>query len=647
MRSSNIDAVMLEIDGHRLDWNTSSASARMDIKTTILVALSPVLDELQLKMRRLQENIADLKAQLSEQRLENDQLKCANKDLQRKYNTLLASQKLGNFTRKPSGDIEAVPVKQLTKNYVFGKTPAAPFIQHDPQRSNAIQGSLDLEVDNTVPVIFNSSQYSDANVADLYEEMFQPNPVVKKESPNESFDTDSIKSIGTESKRQDLKDYNSESQDMLDVFSQETELQSSEVFDLPLSQKIKQEEEEHGHKIFNHTSLDELRSPEKQKLLKTSLSNNAFNYGLPTPTSDRKQAKGRMSHSKKHPSKFDDKSAGRLTSHEAKNKRKLKHMDIGEESILVEDYNDVHDYAIMSSRHKKQAKLSHNDIVMIHGKDIYDERKLDNKENFATDFLSEDEKDLQNSIPNKIANKKLTENLRITKEPLTEINSIADSQEKKKPKAFKILNVDQILESIDKGRVVDMTYNPLSGKKWVLEDFKANPNFDHDRKGLSQKIFNKIQDFMAEHTKKDVECEQCEKFYDAAGYGLKMMSPAWDESQTSHDKLKAVMPKKFKCTHTKTKVMEPKKNCSKEKPKTPDSPPGFFKSDFPSTQALKEEKEQAKKFTNLKTMERFLSATSQYENERAFIFRNKIFSKVIENKFYNYDSEKLAEIYET
>lgn len=217
--------------------------------------------------------------------------------------------------------------------------------------------------------------------------------------------------------------------------------------------------------------------------------------------------------------------------------------------------------------------------------------------------------------------------------PLKKLKNLEKSDSDKENLDKKVYNVDQLNSCISNETTVDITFNPLSGRKWILEDFRPNPQFNNDKNYVYQEVLRGHE----RRKLKGFDCEECKRFYSVAGYGIKMMGLAWDETQDA--KVKS------NCNHNRVSRSEIIEKSSRHKIKRSKSPLGFFKSGFPNTQELQQQKNQATLEHNQETLERYLTATSMDYNKRVFIFRNQIFNNIVNNGFFTYDDNILHQTY--
>lgn len=252
---------------------------------------------------------------------------------------------------------------------------------------------------------------------------------------------------------------------------------------------------------------------------------------------------------------------------------------------------------------------------------------------------------------------------------------------------FKRLNVDQIMHNVKHSILIDFTFNPLTGKKWVVEDFVENTNNellqihkasslesllktfkDITNKRLQESISTSNQE-ATNHYDENINsspkaCENCKRLLELTGYGVKIMSPSWDDTQPQNKKYVKAIPV---CTHRKQqekyrriKSLKNENHSAKKTAKSDgffrkdlldnnedsdlETPPGYFNSSFPSTQQLLDEKKKAKMQTGKITLKKFLSATDiSFPKLHIYIFRNKLFNRIVNDGYFSYNHIIIAE----
>lgn len=165
---------------------------------------------------------------------------------------------------------------------------------------------------------------------------------------------------------------------------------------------------------------------------------------------------------------------------------------------------------------------------------------------------------------------------------------------------------------------VDLTRNPIADREWILEDFQPNPrlnnNMDFAYQGTVRGANQQKKLFASHHAKL---CRECEKIKAKTGPTANFNSGLlWGES-------------KQRCNHQIVNIWQ-----------RPPSPPGFSRSEFPTTQEQRDDREKAKTLTRKKTISRLAEAIDvvcvdgKWEQCGTYIFRNKELNKsVISGKF--------------
>lgn len=150
----------------------------------------------------------------------------------------------------------------------------------------------------------------------------------------------------------------------------------------------------------------------------------------------------------------------------------------------------------------------------------------------------------------------------------------------------------------------NLNINPLTGKPWILEDFKRNEDINSVKKG--QKNL-RIQKFYA---------EGC--------------PPPEIGRQSLIDKASFEVPEDNSCEFENLRDRS-------------HSPPGFGRLDFPNTQERLDDKQKSQNIIFHKTKWRFRKATSHAipPYEREFLFKNDRLNEIIDNGTFEWNDAEL------
>ncbi|SMN18517.1 similar to Saccharomyces cerevisiae YGL175C SAE2 Endonuclease that processes hairpin DNA structures with the MRX complex [Maudiozyma saulgeensis] len=152
---------------------------------------------------------------------------------------------------------------------------------------------------------------------------------------------------------------------------------------------------------------------------------------------------------------------------------------------------------------------------------------------------------------------------------------------------------------------IDFNLNPLTSKPWILEDFKPNRDVSAVKQGK----------------------KRLEEFYKKVGKpaGLQI------DNNTAENILLDSFDMSFDNLRQRT-----------------DSPPGYGRLDFPTTQEREEDKIASKKIIYKKTLQRYLSSVNYRipPQEREFLFKREAFNEAVNNSNFEWDPTTLK-IYPT
>lgn len=147
----------------------------------------------------------------------------------------------------------------------------------------------------------------------------------------------------------------------------------------------------------------------------------------------------------------------------------------------------------------------------------------------------------------------------------------------------------------------DFNLNPLISKPWILEDFKPNKDVSAVKRGK----------------------RRLEEFYKKAG---KPMGAQMENDKVEHPLFDMSFDMPFDNLRQRT-----------------DSPPGYGRLDFPTTQEREEDKIASKKIIYKKTMKRFLSSVNYRipPQEREFLFKREEFNEAVNDSDFKWDPTTL------
>ncbi|KAK9457160.1 DNA repair protein endonuclease SAE2/CtIP C-terminus-domain-containing protein [Dipodascopsis uninucleata] len=160
---------------------------------------------------------------------------------------------------------------------------------------------------------------------------------------------------------------------------------------------------------------------------------------------------------------------------------------------------------------------------------------------------------------------------------------------------------------------------PVGEREWTLEDFVINPNFNHNLDYAFHEVI-RGQDRQCLHGR---ECRNCEKFYKTIGNVPSLPSgPKWNEKSALIADANILTTST--ANHQDDDNQEVRKminQVSRHRSlwERPQSPVGFWRSEFPTTQEEIEEKEEARQRYKEKVEERLSEAL---KNGR-YIFKDK------------------------
>lgn len=149
--------------------------------------------------------------------------------------------------------------------------------------------------------------------------------------------------------------------------------------------------------------------------------------------------------------------------------------------------------------------------------------------------------------------------------------------------------------------------NPTTSKPWILEDFKPNKDVAAVRRGKK-----KVEEFYKK-VGKPIDLEEDDDFINFGNNGNTL-----DSFKMEFDNLR----------------------------NRTESPPGYGRLDFPTTQEREEDKLASKRILYQKTKHRFLTSVNNRipPQEREFLFRRNEFNEAVDNGYFKWDRNAL-EIY--
>lgn len=139
-------------------------------------------------------------------------------------------------------------------------------------------------------------------------------------------------------------------------------------------------------------------------------------------------------------------------------------------------------------------------------------------------------------------------------------------------------NTTELKTSDEKKYTLDYFLN----RNWHPGDFVLNPKYDSDIRGRRVDV--------CQH---GTDCESCRKFYAMAGQGMEPEGPKWKHEAKSTANLEA-----SSASHNRTRSNW----------KRPASPPGFWRSEFPSTQENEDERAKMQLIRDASSKERLSEA---------------------------------------
>ncbi|CDK24891.1 unnamed protein product [Kuraishia capsulata CBS 1993] len=178
---------------------------------------------------------------------------------------------------------------------------------------------------------------------------------------------------------------------------------------------------------------------------------------------------------------------------------------------------------------------------------------------------------------------------------------------------------------------IDLSINPAANRFWVLEDFKPNPKTN----------YNLPYAFKASRMGKDIQAPKCRC--------SKCLAIAEIVGKTeTHHRIKAVW--KSNDTNVLAPQIQDQFDNVIHRDNTeiwgrPDSPPGFSRSDFPTTQERLQDREKSEVLNRAKTLERLLQAVQvdgQFKGPMPpqvgkYIFRSDTFNGAVRSGNYVMD----------
>ncbi|GMM37360.1 hypothetical protein DASC09_046850 [Saccharomycopsis crataegensis] len=259
---------------------------------------------------------------------------------------------------------------------------------------------------------------------------------------------------------------------------------------------------------------------------------------------------------------------------------------------------------------------------------------------------------------------------------------------------FRSLNIDLIEELIRSKKPINLTLCPLSGKKWTNQDFRRNEVDieEHEFARLQKSAFDAVcerlessnpeidptlcigdissasfdqQDEDESMEENGTPCEKCQYLKSIGAMGLKLMSPGWDTTQPITNRYREIM---LPCTHKEENKAEKlrKRQIKKEKLQLqrnkrlqkqdkvsalPATPPGFFRSEFPTSEERKKDHEEVMRRTNKEVVSKFLVAMGveakalSKKQSKVFTFKNRVFNNIVAAGLGVFDWYELRELY--
>ncbi|ODQ79122.1 hypothetical protein BABINDRAFT_148190 [Babjeviella inositovora NRRL Y-12698] len=161
------------------------------------------------------------------------------------------------------------------------------------------------------------------------------------------------------------------------------------------------------------------------------------------------------------------------------------------------------------------------------------------------------------------------------------------------------------------GDDVDLTTNPVALREWILEDFRVNPDENHNVSHAFQFVLRGNAKKQCAH---GTDCTSCEHFYKVAGDGLQMNGPRWDAPEE-------------KGRYGPADIV---RNTSRHQDRwrRPVSPPGFNDADFASTQQYAQNNAESLRLLKQRTNERLVQAI----NKGQYIFRQEVLNRVVDSQ---------------
>ncbi|ODV94396.1 hypothetical protein PACTADRAFT_4338 [Pachysolen tannophilus NRRL Y-2460] len=207
---------------------------------------------------------------------------------------------------------------------------------------------------------------------------------------------------------------------------------------------------------------------------------------------------------------------------------------------------------------------------------------------------------------------------------------------------------------------VDLSWNFLKTREWILEDFQPNPFVNN---GLdiaytgTVRGKNRQTEFFKHfnHNKKDQHCKcpQCLKFSEAIGPMPETSGGIrWDNNEKKKKNDDNLMSR-FRPNNNDPRIgYYTKHGISRTNIwDRPVSPPGFHRSDFPSTPEIKEYKKKSAMLKKAKMLDRLRDAvlnTSLIDNKieqiGRFIFKDSTFNDIVKNGCFTIDEKLFLEL---
>lgn len=162
---------------------------------------------------------------------------------------------------------------------------------------------------------------------------------------------------------------------------------------------------------------------------------------------------------------------------------------------------------------------------------------------------------------------------------------------------------------------IDLTVHPLLNRKWVLEDFKVNPELNNGIPHAYEVVIRgKARECLHGKT-----CDRCDKFYSMAGHIPDFEGPKWSDEASAQPKFDIVT----------------RSSRHKELWDRPETPPGVGDFGFPTKSQEMRNRERSDKMLLRIAYERLYSAL----HDKKFIFKNEDFNKAVKDGYYKVDEQ--------